>query len=208
MSVKSERRAWYAANVEAKPAGEVAGSPAYMDWVRRANEHMKARCAPGSAELLAEVATVAASVVPVADSGRSGRRASATAPSSDDRAAYLAFTDAQLRAFGEYTGAPGGWSDDIWNAGAIARYRGTREFAAFRGSLRAARPYLNGDAIDALERGVIRWLTFAEFKLERAEIRAAEAEAEAAEREAWESAGDCTLCLASKCECELIDWAA
>ncbi|UOR02076.1 hypothetical protein MUN77_01710 [Leucobacter allii] len=205
MSVKSERRAWYAANVEAKPAGEVAGSPAYQEWVARANAHMVRICKAGSAELLEPVEV--APVVESAPVASFGRRASAAAPSADDRAAYDAFVDGQLRAFGEFTDSPGGWSDDIWDQHAIARHRGGRTFEPFKGALKFARPYLNGDAIDALERGIIRWVTFAEFRLERAQIRAAEADAEDVERAAWES-GSCALCLAEVCECAVIEWAA
>ena len=66
MSVKSERRKWYAANVEAAPAGEAVGSPAYMAWVKRANAHMARICKFGTAELLEAPAPVEA-VAPVVE---------------------------------------------------------------------------------------------------------------------------------------------
>ena len=53
MSVKSERRAWFAVNVEPKPNAAI-GSPEYMAWVKRANAEMSKRCVFGSAELRAE----------------------------------------------------------------------------------------------------------------------------------------------------------
>lgn len=51
MSVKSERRAWFAANVEPRPALK-ADAPEYLAWVARANAHMRKVCKPMTAELL------------------------------------------------------------------------------------------------------------------------------------------------------------
>lgn len=201
MSVKGDRRAWYAANVEDKPAGEPVGSDAYMAWVARANEHMRRICVPGSAELLDNVASIA----PVAPVASVLRRASIAAPAKDDRAAFREFCDQQFRAFGEYTDAPGGWSDDLFDSGKIAR--SGRPVEAFKGSLKSVRPYLNGDAKLALDNGIIRWVTFTEFRAERAELRATEAQADEDARIAYES-GDCVMCLASVCECVEIEWAA
>lgn len=201
MSVKSERRAWYAANVEPMASTD-RHSDEFIAWRDRANEYMRKVCKPGSVELRDDVAPVQVAapepervrVAPV-------RVASVAAPSSMDRAEYDAFIHGQMLAFGEHTGASGGYSDDVWRRGVTGR-----EFG--KGPLAHAWKLLNADAQEAIEAGVIRWVTFADFKAERAALRAAEAADMELQREAWEAGESCTLCLATVCECEPLEWAA
>lgn len=195
MSVKSERRAWYAANVEAMP-GIDRHDPKWIEWRDRANAHMRKVCKPGSVELL-EPAGIAPVAVEVA---RFARVASAVAPAASDRAEYDSFIAAQGIAFGESTDAPGGVSDDYWQRGVVGR-----EFG--KGQLRHALKHLNGDAVDALERGVIRWVTFAEFKAERAALRAAELD-EIAAHDAPQDCTDCAVAHLAECVCSAFAWAA
>lgn len=206
MSVKSERRAWYAANVKPMPNDD-RSSVEWIAWRDEANEHMRKVCKPLTAELLepAEAPAIAELRAALTGAGSPVKRwASAVAPSSEDRMAFESFVESQLIAFGDHIGA-GGPSDDLWNRAKVAR--SGRSFEPFKGSLRSVRPYLNGDALDALERGVIRWVTFSEFRLERAELRAAEVDAAEDEAESFD-AEDCVLCMASSCECDLVEWAA
>ena len=197
MSVKSERRTWYAANVEPKPAGEIAGSELYQAWVARANAHMVSRCVPGTA-ILKDAADVA-TVTPIA---RKARTASATELA--DRETYNSYVDSQRAKIADHMGWTGEYWDDFFKPqthGADARRRPDLEFC--KGSLKVDWPHLSEEMQRAHAEGVFRWVTFAEFKSEQVAERAAMAEAYAtAELE------DCTLCLAANCECEPIAWAA
>lgn len=203
MSVKSERRAWYAANVEAKPAGEVVGSPAYMEWVARANAHMRKHCEVGTATIKesSEIATV----TPIAP-----KRRKASATELQDRATYDALVDAQRYAIADHMGWTGDYWDDFFKPqkfGADAKRRPDLEFC--KGSLKVAWPHLTEEMQRAYEAGVFRWVTYSDFKTEQIAERAAMAEAYEAEAAAeLHDAKPCTLCLHAGCVCEPIDWAA
>lgn len=196
MSVKSERRAWYAANVEPMASAD-RHSDEFAAWRDRANVYMRAACKPGSVELRADVAPA-----PIASGEPAApvRVASAAAPSSGDRAEYDSFIHGQLLAFGEYTGAGGGYSDDVWERGVTGR-----EFG--KGPILHAWKHLNADAREAIDAGVMRWVTFAEFKLERAALRAAES-AEIAAHDTPQDCADCASAHLAECVCSALVWAA
>ncbi|MEV8338544.1 hypothetical protein [Leucobacter sp. NPDC077196] len=174
MSVKSERRAWYAANVEPRPELR-ADSPEYLAWVQRANAYMVARCVPGTA-ILQDPAAVAAPSRVAAKSLR------ASGTDDADRAAYRSLIEAMQYRIADHMGWPGTLWDDFWRQqafGADARRRPSLEFC--KGSLHIAWPHLTEEMQRAHDAGVWRWVTFAEFKAEQVAERAAMAEAYAAE---------------------------
>lgn len=194
MSVKSERRAWYAANVEPKPAGEPVGSEAYMAWVARGNAYMVARCIPGTAILRdpADVQQGAPKRVVAS------RRASAT--DAADRAEFAAHVDSMRAAIADAMGWPGMLWDDFWRPqrhGVNARRRPNLEFC--KGSLKVAWPHLTEEMQRLHDEGVWTWTTFADYKAakvaERVEARDAWEELKAADC----AGADCTGCVSDAC---------
>jgi len=174
MSVKSERRAWYAANVEPKPAGEPVGSPAYMEWVHRANAYMVARCVPGTAILKDAGDVPAVAPKPVIAS----RKASAT--DQADRAEYADLVDSMRARIADAMGWPGMLWDDFWKPSAARR----PEFC--KGPLHQAWPHLTEEMQRLHDEGVWKWTTFADFKAMKVAERAEMREAYAAESESAE----------------------
>lgn len=171
MSVKSERRAWYAANVEPRPSGR-AHDPDYLAWVQRANAYMVARCVPGTAILkdAGDVPAIAPKPVKVA------RKVSAT--DAGDRAEYDSMVDAMRARIADAMGWPGMLWDDFWRPqryGVDARRRPRLEFC--KGSFRVAWPHLTEEMQRLHDEGVWRWVTFADFKAEKVAERAAMREA-------------------------------
>lgn len=174
MSIKSERRAWFAANVEPRPELR-ADAPEYLAWVQRANAYMVARCVPGTA-ILRDPAEVAAPARVAAKSAR------ASMTDSADREAYRAMVEAMQYRIADHMGWVGEMWTDFWRPqtfGADARRRPDLEFC--KGSLHIAWPHLTEEMQRAHDAGVWRWVTFAEFKAEQVAERAAMAEAYAAE---------------------------
>ena len=181
MSVKSERRAWYAANVEPMPSLDRA-SGAFIEWRDRANAYMVARCVPGTAILkdAGDVSQVAPKRVVAS------RKASAT--DAADRAEFAAHLDSMRARIADAMGWPGMLWDDFWKPqtfGMDARRRPSLEFC--KGSLKVAWPHLTEEMQRLHDEGVWQWTTFADYKgmkvAERAEMKdayAAELSAEAA----------------------------
>lgn len=135
MSVKSERRAWFAANVEPRPELR-ADSPEYLAWVQRANAYMVARCVPGTA-ILRDPVEVAAPARVAAKSAR------ASVTDSADREAYRAMVEAMQYRIADHMGWVGEMWTDFWRPqtfGAGARRRPELEFC--KGSLHIAWPHL------------------------------------------------------------------
>lgn len=169
MSVKSERRAWYAANVKPKPVAD-ARSDEYMAWVHEANAYMVSRCVPGTSILKdpADVATVQPKRVVAS------RKASAT--DAADRAEFAAHLDSMRARIADAMGWPGMLWDDFWKPqtfGMDARRRPSLEFC--KGSLKVAWPHLTEEMQRLHDEGVWAWTTFADYKAakvaERAEMK-------------------------------------
>ncbi len=172
MSVKSERRAWFAANVEPRPA-LAADHPEYLAWVHRANAYMVARCVPGTA-ILKDAADVPA-VAPV----KVARARNASPTDAADREEFAAHLDHMRARIADAMGWPGMQWDDFWKPqrhGADARRRPRLEFC--KGSLRVAWPHLTEEMQRLHDEGVWQWTTFADFK-------AAKVAARVEQRDAW-----------------------
>lgn len=169
MSVKSERRAWFAANVEPRP-NLAANHPDYLAWVQRANAYMVARCVPGTA-ILKDAADVPA-VAPV----KVARVRTASATDAADRAEFAAHLDSMRARIADAMGWPGMLWDDFWRPqtfGMDARRRPSLEFC--KGSLKVAWPHLTEEMQRLHDDGVWQWTTFADYKgmkvAERAEMK-------------------------------------
>ena len=177
MSVKSERRAWFAANVEPRPTVK-AHEAEYLAWVARANAYMVARCVPGTAILKDPADVPAVAPKPVA------RAAKASPTDAADRAEFEGHLQHMQARIADAMGWEGMLWDDFWKPqrhGANARRRPRLEFC--KGSIIAAWPHLTSEMQRLHDEGVWAWTTFAEFKkakvAERVEMK-----------DAYMSAGD------------------
>ncbi|MGK0740422.1 hypothetical protein ACSHWG_00835 [Leucobacter sp. Z1108] len=187
MSVKSDRRVWFAANVEPRPMVK-AHEAEYLAWVARANAYMVSRCVPGTA-ILKDPADVPA-VAPKSVARASKRSATDIA----DREQFQSHLEHMQAEIADAMGWPGMFWDDFWKPqrhGMGARRRPRLEFC--KGSLHVAWPHLTEEMQRLHESGVWAWTTFADFKAakvaERVEMR-----------DAYMTEGDCDSLCESFCQ--------